>query len=61
MCIYIDIIYLYAIIKTMRFPVYHHKELVATHALGHMMYANLAFVGFEHSVSRRSLVVISGR
>ena len=40
---YIYIIYkLYAIMKTMCPPCYHHNGFVATHALGHMMY------GFSH-------------
>ena len=31
-------IYIYAIMKAMCPPGYHHNDLVATHALGHMMY-----------------------
>ena len=30
--------YLYAIMKTMFPPGYHHIHFMATHALGHMMY-----------------------
>ena len=30
--------YIYVIMKTMCPPGYHHNGLVATHALGHMMY-----------------------
>ena len=37
--IYIFYIYIYAIMKTMCPPDYHHNGLVATHALGHMMYS----------------------
>ena len=29
---------IYAIMKTMCPPIYHHNGFVATHALGHMMY-----------------------
>ena len=32
---------IYVIMKTMCLPGYHHNGFVATHALGHMMYANL--------------------
>ena len=32
-------IYIYVIMKTMCPPGYHHNGFVATHALGHMMYA----------------------
>ena len=30
--------YIYAIMKTMCPPSYHHNDFVATHALEHMMY-----------------------
>ena len=43
--------------KTMCPPGYHHNGFVATHALGHMMYAHLASVRFEHSVCRGSLII----
>ena len=33
-------------------PGYHHNSIVATHALGHMMYVHLASVRFEHSVCK---------
>ena len=36
-CIYIYILYIYAIVKTMCPPGYHHNGFVATHAIGHMM------------------------
>ena len=54
--------------KTMWSPAYHHSGFVATHALRHMMYSlscaqvhdlpqsHLAFVRFEHSVCRGSLM-----
>ena len=37
---------------------YHHNGFVATHALGHMMYGyvHFAFVRFEHSLCRGSLM-----
>ena len=35
-------IHIYAIMKTMCPPAYHHNGFMATHALGHMMY------GWEH-------------
>ena len=44
---------MHAIMKTMFHPGYHHNGLVATHALGHMMYgAHFAYVRFEHSLCR---------
>ena len=42
--------------KTMCPPGFHHSGFVATHALGHMMYAHLASVRFEHSVCHGSLM-----
>ena len=33
-------IYIYAIMKTMCPPGYHHNGFVATHVLGHMMYSS---------------------
>ena len=50
--IYISI-YIDAIMKTMCSPRFHHNGIVATHAL---YYADLAFVGFDHSVCRRSVM-----
>ena len=35
---------LYAIMKTMCPPGYHHKGFVATHALGHMMYGYMMYI-----------------
>ena len=32
--------YIYAIMKTMCSPGYHHNGFVATHVLGHMMYGS---------------------
>ena len=37
MYMYILYVYIYAIIKKMCPPSYHHNDFVATHALGHMM------------------------
>ena len=34
--------YIYAIMKAMCPPSYHHNGFEATHALGHMMYPNRA-------------------
>ena len=33
-----SVIYIYAIMKTMCPPGYHHNSFLATHAPGHMMY-----------------------
>ena len=35
---YVCILYIYAIMKTMCPPSYHHSGFVATHVLEHMMY-----------------------
>ena len=55
---------MYAIMKTMCPPSYHHKGFVATHALGHMMYGYTLLVPMnqrelnklskEHNISRTS-------
>ena len=47
---------MYVIMKTICPPGYHHNGFVATHALGHMMYAHLASMRFEHSLCRGSLM-----
>ena len=39
-----SVIYIYAIMKTMCPPGYHHNGLVATHALGHMMYGLYIYI-----------------
>ena len=44
---------IYAIIKTMCPPGYHHNGFVATHALGHMMY------GWHHVKSVTSMKIAS--
>ena len=51
MYIYIYIC-IYAIMKTMCPPGYHHNGFVATHALGHMMYFVLIYQDsrFEHFI-----------
>ena len=36
---------MYAFMKTMCPPGYHHNSFVATHALGHMMYGYTAITG----------------
>ena len=46
--------------KTRFFPGYHHNGFVTTHALStlaNICYTYLAFVRFEHSVRRGSLMV----
>ena len=45
--IYTDI---YAIMKTMCPPGYHHNGFVATHALGHMMYGYTLLVPMNQRV-----------
>ena len=42
MYIYIYI-YIYSIMKTICPPGYHHNGLVATHALGYMMYTHSSY------------------
>ena len=41
---------LYAIMKTMCPPGYHHDGFVASHALGHMMYGYTLLVGMNQRV-----------
>ena len=45
--------YLYAIMKTMCPPDYHHNGFVATHAFGHMM--------FKCMGCHKAIVVMTGR
>ena len=40
----------YAIMKTMCPPGYHHNGFVATHALGHMMYVYILLVPMKQRV-----------
>ena len=42
--------YIYAIIKTMCPPGYHHSGFVATHALGYMMYGYTLLVPMNQRV-----------
>ena len=58
MCIHINM-YIYAIMKTMCPPGYHHNGFVATHALGHMMYI-LMWIGkqkFKLQLKKKSVNV----
>ena len=41
---------MYAIMKTMSPPSYHHNRFVATHALGHMMYGYTLLVPINQNV-----------
>ena len=41
---------IYAIMKTMCPPGYHHNGFVATHALGHMMYGSTLLVPMNQRV-----------
>ena len=41
---------IYAIMKTMCLPGYHHNGFVATHALGHMMYGYTLLVPMNQRV-----------
>ena len=43
-------IYIYAIMKTMCPPGYHHNGFVATHALGHMKYGFTLLVPMNQRV-----------
>ena len=43
-------VYIYAIMKTMCPPGYHHNGFVATHALGHMMYGYTLLVPMNQRV-----------
>ena len=52
--------YIYAIMKTMYPPGYHHNDFVATHALGHMMYPTVHHVRKCMSC-HKTIVVITRR
>ena len=52
---------IYAIMKTMCLPGYHHNGFLITHALGHMM-NNVATVRhvLKHIICHRAIVVTAG-
>ena len=41
---------IYAIIKLMYPPGYHHNDFMATHALGHTMYGSLRFITIQYGI-----------
>ena len=43
-------VYIYAIMKTMHPPDYHHNGFVVTRALGHMMYGYILLVPMNQRV-----------
>ena len=54
-------IYIYAIMKTMCPPGHHHNGVVATHALGHLMYDSTVHHVLKCMTWRKTIVVITGR
>ena len=48
-------IFIYAMIKTMCPPGYHHNGFVATHALGHMMYGYTSLVPMNQRALKKLL------